>query len=109
VKIDFSGLCSADMYPLSTDLNQSYFHYFLLSDPFLAQVTTGDNRVAMPKVNQQQLNLVLVPIPPLKEQSRIVACVDELMSHLNRLENSINNFIGLSADFSKAAVHHIDL
>ena len=86
VVVDFAGLCSADMYPLSTWLDRGYFHRFLLSHPFLIQVTTGDNRVAMPKVNQQQLSSVLVPVPPHSEQGRINARVDELMALLDRLE-----------------------
>ena len=42
----------------------------------LAQYVTG---TAQPKMNQEKMNSILVPIPPLAEQHRIVAKIEELM------------------------------
>jgi type I restriction enzyme S subunit len=84
--VDFDGLCSADMYPIDAAIERGYLLRFILSLPFVEQVTSDDNRLAMPKVNQEQLSVVLVSVPPLKEQHRIVARVDELMGLLDRLE-----------------------
>ncbi|MCB9508127.1 MAG: restriction endonuclease subunit S, partial [Myxococcales bacterium] len=86
VLVDFDGLCSADMYPLDALIAARYLHLFILSPPFIDVVTQDDNRLAMPKVNQEQLSLLAVPVPPLAEQHRIVARVDELMGLLDRLE-----------------------
>ncbi|MBK9265380.1 MAG: restriction endonuclease subunit S [Polyangiaceae bacterium] len=86
VIVDFDGLCSADMYPIATTMERRYLHIFMLSQVFLRQVVSEDNRVAMPKVNQQQLSAVAVPVPPLPEQKRIVAKVDELMKLCDELE-----------------------
>ena len=86
VLVDFDGLCSADMYPLDSYIQPRYLHRFILSLPFLDEVTKDDNRLAMPKVNKEQLVTVPVPTPPLAEQHRIVARVDELMGLLDRLE-----------------------
>jgi type I restriction enzyme, S subunit len=77
--VDFDGVCSADMYPLSVRIEPRYLATFMLSDLFLRQVVRNDNRIAMPKVNQQQLSSTLVALPPLLEQRRIVSSVDELM------------------------------
>lgn len=41
---------------------------------------------AQPKLNQAKLNSIPCPFPPLAEQHRIVARVDELMGLLDRLE-----------------------
>lgn len=90
VLVDFDGLCSADMYPVDAFIDAGYLHRYILSSPFLEQVVVDDNRLAMPKVNQAQLSNVLVPVPPLDEQKRIVARVDELMTLLDRLEAARN-------------------
>lgn len=86
VTVDFPGLCSADMYPITPFCGRGYLHKVMLGADFVEAVTSDDNRVAMPKVNQEQLQAVAIPLPPLAEQHRIVARVDELMALLDRLE-----------------------
>jgi type I restriction enzyme S subunit len=85
-KVDFGGLCSADMYPIESLINRDYLLKYMISGLFVVQATAGDNRVAMPKINQAALNQILVPVPPLTEQHRIVAKVDELMALCDQLE-----------------------
>lgn len=89
VKVDFTGLCSADMYPLNPDINSDFMLWCMLSDYFLIEVDRFDNRVKMPKINQKQLAQIPVPLPPLSEQQRIVSKLDELMQLCVDLEASI--------------------
>lgn len=86
----FEGLCSADMYPIDALCVPKYLLYYMLTDCFTVQVTMNDNRVKMPKTNQNELLKVLVAIPPLQEQRRIVEKVDELMILCHKLENEVN-------------------
>ncbi|MBI1905343.1 MAG: restriction endonuclease subunit S [Rhodocyclales bacterium] len=86
VLVDFDGLCSADMYPLDVHIEPRFMLLQILSEVFLNQVRIAENRVKMPKLNQESLNAFLVCIPPLLEQHRIVAKVDELMALCDRLK-----------------------
>ncbi|MFE0174906.1 N-6 DNA methylase [Streptomyces sp. NPDC059002] len=86
VLVDFEGLCSADMYPIDSWIDARYLHAFILSPPFIKAVTRGDNRLAMPKVNQAQLSAVSVPVPPLGEQGRIVERLGQLMELCDELQ-----------------------
>ena len=79
VYVDFEGLCSADMYPLDTKINKHYLKYVLLSDFFDQEIKVFENRVKMPKLNIEQLNSTIIPLPPLSEQKRIVAAIEKFM------------------------------
>ena len=52
----------------------------------LSHFVTG---TAQPKMNQTKLNSILVDLPPMAEQRRIIAKVDELMDLCDRLEASL--------------------
>ncbi|CAM8624287.1 RMtype1_S_EcoKI-TRD2-CR2_like domain containing protein [Comamonadaceae bacterium] len=78
VLVDFEGLCSADMYPIESSLDSEYLLMYMLSQPFLEQVSIAENRVKMPKLNQEALVAFTVAVPPLAEQSRIVTRVAQL-------------------------------
>lgn len=86
VYVDFEGLCSADMYPLKTQLNIFYLYFYMLSSEFLAFATTAGERIVLPKINQKSLNVIPVPIPPLEEQEEIVRRVQSLFEKLDTIE-----------------------
>ena len=91
VIVDFDGLCSADMYPVDSLIDSKFLHKYMLSQPFLQQAVKTDTRVAMPKINQTELNLITIPVPPLAEQHRIVAKVDELMTLCDTLKDKLQS------------------
>ena len=49
--------------------------------------------IAVPKLNQTNLNNILIPLPPLAEQKRIVEKVDTIMNMLDELENELTTKI----------------
>lgn len=67
-----------DMSPL---LDMSYIAYYINSIS-LAKYVTG---TAQPKMNQAKMNSIWVPIPPLAEQRRIVAKIEELLPIVKEL------------------------
>lgn len=83
IRVDFAGLCSADMYPISTGLNPRYLLQWLLSTEFTELAAREQGRSVLPKINKEGLAKLPVPVPPLAAQERIVAAIEE---HLSRLD-----------------------
>ncbi|MEO4046386.1 restriction endonuclease subunit S [Pseudomonas sp. CAU 1711] len=90
VLVDFDGLCSADMYPIDAFISSEFLLKEILSEVFLEQVRVAENRIKMPKLNQESLTNFVLPIPPLAEQYRIVAKVDQLMALCDQLKARLN-------------------
>jgi type I restriction enzyme, S subunit len=80
VLVDFEGLCSADMYPISTKIEYGYLHRWLVSPMFTGLVSQNQERTILPKINQEALSRLAVPLAPIPEQRRIVAKLDALQS-----------------------------
>lgn len=90
VLVDFEGLCSADMYPIQAHIDPKFLLLQMLSPTFLEQVKVVENRVKMPKLNQESLNSFWVVVPPLAEQKRIVEAFEELSSICDELKNTFS-------------------
>jgi len=88
--VDFDGLCSADMYPIDAFIDSRFLLMEILSEIFLQQVRVAENRIKMPKLNQESLRGFVSAIPPLAEQHRIVQKVDELMALCDQLKERLN-------------------
>jgi type I restriction enzyme S subunit len=70
--------------PASEFPNARYFEYFIRTAK--ANLLEFAPATAQKNINLEILNAVLIPLPPLAEQHRIVAKVDELMALCDRLE-----------------------
>ena len=67
-------------------LHAPYLKLFCGSNFYWDQLREGSRGAGQPNVNGKTLGRMRVPLPPLAEQRRIVAKVDELMALLDRLE-----------------------
>lgn len=65
-------------------LDRDYFYYFLTSDLFQVPLIEKKSRGAQDGFNQEDIAPFLVPLPPLEEQQRIVAVLDEAFEGLTR-------------------------
>jgi len=83
VLVDFEGLCSADMYPIDTDLDPRFLKWWMLTREFTRRAAGEQARTVLPKINRRALGQLPVPVPPFAEQRRIV---DILEDHLSRLD-----------------------
>ena len=73
----------------SHEICARYLKLFLESPIYWAQLRKGARGAGQPNVNGQTLGKMLVSLPPLTEQHRIVAKVDELMVLCDWLEASL--------------------
>ncbi|HII3813207.1 TPA: restriction endonuclease subunit S [Pasteurella multocida] len=65
-----------------------YLFYYLLSSTFTELVNSEMVGVAYPAINDEKLYNLFVPLPPHNEQKRIVEKIEELFSHLQKLEKN---------------------
>lgn len=89
ILIDFDGLCSADMYPLSSLINVKYLYYYILSPIFVDFASTAGDRSVLPKINQKELSQIPVPVPSIEEQQEIVKRVEQLFSFADKIEQQV--------------------
>lgn len=109
VRVEFEGLCSADMYPLDPLIEPGYLHHYILTREFVSAVTkAAGSRTVLPKTNQKQLANVPVPVAPSEQQPAIVAAIDSHFSRLDAatttLERVQRNLERYRASVLKAAV-----
>jgi type I restriction enzyme S subunit len=95
------------MYPIDALIDAFYLQRYMLSEMFLVQAVKTDTRVAMPKINQTELNAIAVPVPPLAEQRRIVAKVDQLMALVDELERQQETCRTTASKLLDAVVHEL--
>ncbi len=84
------GICTPELVPFSVygDINTQYLVYVLRAphiDYIINSVTYG---VKMPRVGTDTMVNLLVPLPPLAEQKRIVAKIEELLPLIDRYEQA---------------------
>jgi type I restriction enzyme S subunit len=76
--------------PLSSLLSKEYIR-FSIDSPWCQTYMSGETKgVALQGVNVGDFRKMPIPLPPLAEQHRIVAKVDELMALCDQLEQQLN-------------------
>ena len=69
----------------SGTLCPEYLYYFMQTNLYWTQLRNGTIATAQPNCNGQTLSKMILPIPPLAEQKRIVAKLEELLPLCDRL------------------------
>ena len=89
---DFKGLCSADAYPIlvkSEICNREYFGYTLRSKYFLDYILAFSNRTNLPKVNKNQVEGFMLPLPPIDLQNQFAAFVQQVNKSKFEVQKSL--------------------
>lgn len=105
----FSIFVSVGLLKFNRDEVSSFFLRNAMSSPLLYQqydeVKAGGSHTN--KLNLQVLPILRIPLPPLAEQQRIVAKVDELMALCDQLEAQAEARQALSGRLFDSIVHHL--
>ena len=82
---DFEGVCSTDLlvFPKNELLSSMFLLYRFLCRDFVNYASHNVSGVNLPRVNFQTLSRFKIPLPPLPEQHRIVAKIEELFTKLD--------------------------
>ena len=70
-------------------ISSDYVYYYLRSKIFTKYVESCQTGTSYPAINDKNFFAGLIPLPPLAEQYRIVAKVDELMAICDQLQSLI--------------------
>ncbi|TNI85861.1 restriction endonuclease subunit S [Aeromonas sobria] len=102
---DFSGLCSADMYPLkpATDISARYILAVILGYRFSKYAESVSVRSGMPKINRTELAdfSLAVPLPP---EQRAIA---KALSDADELLATLDQVIAKKRDLKQAAMQQL--
>ncbi len=104
----YDGLCSADMYPIETDNCSKFIVYMILSVYFHSQVAiVTENRVKMPKINQNELSNIMVVLPSIEEQKLIAEHLDNKCKHIDKTINERQSVINKLQDYKKSIIYEV--
>jgi type I restriction enzyme S subunit len=101
----FSGLCSADMYPLTPkdNITKDFLYYILTSKDFTRYAIQGSARAGMPKVNRSHLFSYKFRMPILSDQQEIANNLDALSEKVNILQQNCDLIVS-ECDALKRAI-----
>ena len=79
-----------------------YLKYFMESELYWSQLRDGTIATAQPNCNGQTLTHMILPLPPYKEQIRIVSKLNNLAVYLEKYEVADSLLRGLQSSFPEA-------
>lgn len=84
---DENGVCTSEILPLTFEhLTSEFAVRFFMSPYFLDFANRHTSGIKMPRLRVADAKSMLVPVPPLAEQRRIVERINEVMPLIDQLE-----------------------
>lgn len=103
---DEAGVCTTEIVPINVEksivpLNAKYLKSYLMSPFFLTYANQVSHGVKMPRLGTKEAKAALIPIPPIEEQARIVAKLEEAFAEIDRAEKAYQELQTLGAVLRK--------
>ena len=100
---DDDGYCTTEIVPISPSVAQApldaqYLKIYLMSPYFVGYANQCSYGVKMPRLGTKDAQKALFPIPPIEEQRRIVAKLNQLFEQIDRAEKAYNELSGPLSD-----------
>ena len=99
-----SGICTPEIVPFTVygGISAEYIVNFLKS-PYVDGLVNGETYgIKMPRAGTDTMISLLVPLPPLSEQHRIVAKIEELLPYIERYGKAEEHLTVLNTTFPEA-------
>ena len=93
--------------PLSEDIDSRYLRHVVTADATLDQAHSSTKSIGVPDLGMGSIRSFVIPLPPLEEQKRIVAKVDQLMTLCGELEAKLNQTQQHSEKLMEATVRQL--
>ncbi|MBQ3585858.1 MAG: restriction endonuclease subunit S, partial [Synergistaceae bacterium] len=95
------GYCTPELIPFHChgDIEPQYIVYFLKAPSVDYEITSKSYGVKMPRVGTNTMKNLLVPLPPIDEQRRIVSRLNAILPKIAELEAAENELEALESKF----------
>jgi len=88
-------------------LDDDYLIHFFRSNEFIRQIDESKRGAAIKHFGPTHLQKMIVPLPPLAEQKRIIEKIDQLMARCDELEKLKQTKEQKRLDVHKSAIHRL--
>ena len=95
----FSMLSSVALLKMPSLMSAWYLVYVMRSDLLYKAVRAQMKGTGITRITLKQIELMTIPLPPLAEQKRIVAKIEELLPYLDRYEKAWNRLEDFGSRF----------
>lgn len=107
---DEAGVCTTEIVPISVKtakvaLSAEYLKSYLMSPFFLDYANKISYGVKMPRLGTKDAKAALIPVPPIEEQVRIVAKLNEAFAEIDRAEKAYQELQTLSGVLRGQILH----
>lgn len=107
---DFEGVATTEFLPLEPDqriIIREFLAWYLRSHEFVRFASTHQTGSRMPRVNMRDFKAAEIPLPPLDEQQRIVARIEELTRRIEEAKGLRRAARDEAAALLPAALHEV--